>query len=67
MSGWNGRLYGAGSGGFAGTIAYSPGVVEAVQNGAAGVSTDTGHFSICFVMRVAKSFLGSPVLGHFEF
>jgi acetyl esterase/lipase len=43
MSGWNGRLYGAGNGGFGGTISYSPGLVEAVQHGAAGVSTDTGH------------------------
>jgi len=43
MSGWNGRLYGAGNGGFGGAISYSPGLVEAVQHGAAGVSTDTGH------------------------
>src|SRR5947207_1040189 len=35
----------AGNGGFAGTIACSPGLVEAVQHGAAGVSTDTGHSS----------------------
>jgi feruloyl esterase len=43
MSGWNGRLYGSGNGGFGGAISYSPGPVEAVQHGAAGVSTDTGH------------------------
>ena len=43
VAGWNGRLYGTGNGGFGGAIAYSPGLVEAVQHGAAGVSTDTGH------------------------
>jgi feruloyl esterase len=43
MSGWNGRLYGAGNGGFGGAVSYSPGLIEAVQHGAAGVSTDTGH------------------------
>jgi len=43
LLGWNGRLYGAGNGGFAGVISYSPGLVEAVQRGGAGVSTDTGH------------------------
>jgi acetyl esterase/lipase len=43
MSGWNGRLYGAGNGGFGGAISYSPGLVEAVQHSAVGVSTDTGH------------------------
>jgi Tannase and feruloyl esterase len=45
LSGWNGRLYGLGNGGFAGTISYSPGLVEAIQRGGAGVSTDTGHES----------------------
>ena len=43
LSDWNGRLYGSGNGGFGGAISYSPGPVEAVQHGAAGVSTDTGH------------------------
>jgi feruloyl esterase len=40
---WTGRMAGAGNGGFAGYISYSPGLVEAVQAGEAGVSTDTGH------------------------
>jgi acetyl esterase/lipase len=43
LTGWNGRLYGAGNGGFGGAISYTPGLVEAVQRGGAGVSTDTGH------------------------
>jgi acetyl esterase/lipase len=43
LSDWNGRLYGSGNGGFGGAISYSPGPVDAVQHGAAGVSTDTGH------------------------
>ena len=43
MVGWNGRLYGAGNGGFGGAVSYTPGLVEAVQRGGAGVSTDTGH------------------------
>ena len=43
LSDWNGRLYGAGNGGFAGAISYSPGLVEAIQRGGAGVSTDAGH------------------------
>lgn len=45
LSGWNGRLYGIGNGGFAGTIATSPGLANTVQRGGAGVSTDTGHRS----------------------
>jgi acetyl esterase/lipase len=45
LSGWNGRLYGLGNGGFAGTISSSPGLVETIQRGGAGVSTDTGHQS----------------------
>ncbi|WP_157995168.1 tannase/feruloyl esterase family alpha/beta hydrolase [Peristeroidobacter soli] len=40
---WNGKLQGAGNGGFAGSINYHGGLVEAVQRGYAGVSTDTGH------------------------
>jgi acetyl esterase/lipase len=43
LAGWNGRLYGAGNGGFGGAVSYSPGLVEAVQRGGAGVTTDTGH------------------------
>jgi acetyl esterase/lipase len=43
LSGWNGRLYGAGNGGFGGDISYVPGLAGAIQRGAAGVSTDTGH------------------------
>lgn len=40
---WNGKLQGAGNGGFAGSITYHGGLVEAVQRGYAGTSTDTGH------------------------
>jgi hypothetical protein len=40
---WNGKLQGAGNGGFAGSITYHGGLVEAVQRGYAGASTDTGH------------------------
>ena len=43
LAGWNGRLYGAGNGGFGGAVSYTPGLVEAVQRGGAAVSTDTGH------------------------
>jgi Tannase and feruloyl esterase len=43
ISGWNGKLHGAGNGGFAGSITYHGGLVEAVQRGYAGASTDTGH------------------------
>jgi feruloyl esterase len=43
VSNWNGKLHGAGNGGFAGSINYHGGLVEAVQRGYAGVSTDTGH------------------------
>jgi hypothetical protein len=39
---WDGRLNGAGNGGFAGPIAYRD-LAAAVQAGQAGVSTDTGH------------------------
>lgn len=40
---WNGKLIGAGNGGFGGRISTSIGLAEAVQRGYAGVSTDTGH------------------------
>jgi pimeloyl-ACP methyl ester carboxylesterase len=43
MSGWNGKLQGAGNGGFGGAINYQSGLVEALQRGYAAVSTDTGH------------------------
>ena len=39
---WNGRLKGAGNGGFAGSIAYGD-LAAAVRAGQIGVSTDTGH------------------------
>ena len=45
LSGWNGRLYGMGNGGFGGSISQAPGLAETVQRGAAGVATDTGHVS----------------------
>lgn len=42
-SGWNGKLQGIGNGGYAGKINRGGGLVQAVQRGYAGVSTDTGH------------------------
>jgi len=62
LSDWNGRLYGAGNGGFAGAISYSPGLVEAIQRGGAGVSTDTGHA----VVSLAAAEDGSWAHGHPE-
>lgn len=41
-SGWNGKFYGAGNGGFAGSITYQ-GLGTAVAHGYAAASTDTGH------------------------
>jgi feruloyl esterase len=41
---WNGRLYGAGIGGFAGSIDYMA-LGSAVRGGQVGVATDTGHKS----------------------
>ncbi|HTX77612.1 MAG TPA: tannase/feruloyl esterase family alpha/beta hydrolase [Terracidiphilus sp.] len=42
MKGWNGRLLGAGNGGFAGSIGYDN-LGAAVARGYAAVGTDTGH------------------------
>ncbi len=42
-SGWNGRFQGIGNGGFAGSIDYGGGLANAVANGYAAASTDTGH------------------------
>ena len=39
---WNGKLYGVGNGGFAGSIDYR-GLAEALGNGFAAAATDTGH------------------------
>lgn len=41
-SGWNGRLLGAGNGGYGGAISHFR-LGEAVNSGYAGASTDTGH------------------------
>ncbi len=41
-SGWNGKFYGIGNGGFAGSIGYSA-LAAAVRRGDAAASTDTGH------------------------
>jgi len=41
-AGWDGRLYGVGTGGFAGSIDYLT-LGTAVKAGQAGASTDTGH------------------------
>lgn len=40
--GWNGKFLGVGNGGYAGSISTG-GLVEAVKNGFASASTDTGH------------------------
>src|SRR5437868_3571462 len=42
IANWNGKLQGAGNGGFAGSINYM-GLAFAVQRGYVGASTDTGH------------------------
>jgi hypothetical protein len=39
---WNGKFQGIGNGGYAGSIAFS-GLADAVRNGYASASTDTGH------------------------
>jgi feruloyl esterase len=41
-AGWNGKYLGIGNGGFAGSIGYTA-LAEAVANGYASASTDTGH------------------------
>lgn len=41
-SGWNKQFLGIGNGGFAGNISFA-GLAEAVRNGYAAASTDTGH------------------------
>lgn len=40
--GWNGKFLGVGNGGYAGSVSRG-GLVEAVRNGYASASTDTGH------------------------
>ncbi len=42
VSGWNGKYLGVGNGGFAGSIGYTA-LADAVANGYAASSTDTGH------------------------
>src|SRR5579872_6502707 len=39
---WNGKFQGIGNGGYAGAISFA-GLVDAVRNGYATASTDTGH------------------------
>ncbi|HZL56603.1 MAG TPA: tannase/feruloyl esterase family alpha/beta hydrolase [Bryobacteraceae bacterium] len=41
-SGWNGKFAGIGNGGYAGAIGFA-GLADAVRNGYASASTDTGH------------------------
>ena len=46
VSGWNGKYFGVGNGGFAGTINYTthpPDLAEALTAGYAASSTDSGH------------------------
>ena len=42
LKGWNGKFFGQGNGGFAGSISYE-GLAVAVLSGAASGGTDTGH------------------------
>lgn len=42
VSGWNGKFQAVGNGGWAGAISYGP-LAEALQQGYATASTDTGH------------------------
>ena len=41
-SGWNGKFFGVGNGGFAGAISYT-GLASAIRESYAAASTDTGH------------------------
>jgi Tannase and feruloyl esterase len=51
--GWDGRLMGAGNGGFAGSISYME-LAAAIKAGQAGASTDTGHNGNAFESSWAK-------------
>jgi feruloyl esterase len=44
-SSWNGKFLGVGNGGYAGAISY-PALADAIRNGYASASTDTGHTAI---------------------
>ncbi|MGA3203305.1 MAG: tannase/feruloyl esterase family alpha/beta hydrolase [Bryobacteraceae bacterium] len=57
LTGWNGKYLGVGNGGFAGSIG-DPALAEAVANGYAASSTDTGH--------QANAIDGTWALGHWE-
>jgi Tannase and feruloyl esterase len=50
---WNGRMNGAGNGGFAGSISYRE-LAAAVSAGQVGASTDTGHVGIALDSTWAK-------------
>src|SRR5262249_4709824 len=56
-TGWNGKYYGVGNGGFAGSIQYIP-LAAAIRNGYAASSTDTGH--------KANATDGEWALNHYE-
>jgi len=55
-AGWNHKLQGAGNGGFGGSLNYQSGLVQSLQRGYAGVTTDTGH--------TAKTEDASWAIGH---
>jgi feruloyl esterase len=55
---WNQKLQGSGNGGFAGSLNYQGGLVQSLQRGYAGVTTDTGH--------TAKTEDASWAIGHPE-
>ncbi|HTB12180.1 MAG TPA: tannase/feruloyl esterase family alpha/beta hydrolase [Bryobacteraceae bacterium] len=56
-AGWNGKYFGIGNGGFAGSIQYSL-MAAALHNGYASSSTDTGH--------KGPATAGDWALGHYE-
>src|SRR5262249_3716623 len=57
VSGWNGKYFGIGNGGFAGSIQYNL-IAAALMNGYASSSTDTGH--------KAPATSAEWALGHYE-
>ena len=54
LANWDGRLHGAGNGGFAGYVSYAD-LGAAVRAGAVGVATDTGHYAAMIDASWAKA------------
>jgi feruloyl esterase len=59
LSGWNGKFWGEGNGGFGGSISYQ-GFVNAVQRGYAVAGSDAGHDSSKPGEEEGKFLLGHP-------